>query len=340
MKMVISVKNCAFIGLDDKIAEVYGEEKIAFMKSCGMNTETVLTKEMLETNPDKAIKTEYLFSTWGMPRFSETEIERYFPSLKAVFYAAGSVQGFAAEFLNCGKKVLSAWAANAVPVAEYTVAQIILANKGFFNSSVIYKQTKNKELAARNALKHTGNYSVNVGIIGAGMIGKMVIERLKPYNINIFVFDPFLSDAKANELGVKKGSLSEIFKNCDTISNHLANNPQTVGIIDYSVLSLMKPNAVFINTGRGAQVVEDDLIRALKEESGRAAVLDVTDPEPPCADSEFYSLPNVVLTPHIAGSFGNELVRMAEYMLDEYSALKNGKPNKYEVTLEMLKTMA
>ena len=79
---------------------------------------------------------------------------------------------------------------------------------------------------------------------------------------------------------------------------------------------------------------------AMDDTISRAAVLDVTDPEPPCADSEFYSLPNVVLTPHIAGSFGNELVRMAEYMLDEYSALKNGKPNKYEVTLEMLKTMA
>ena len=111
-------------------------------------------------------------------------------------------------------------------------------------------------------------------------------------------------------------------------------------MIDYSVLKLMKKNATLINTGRGAQIVEEDLIKALKEEPERYAVLDVTDPEPPLETSELYTLPNVVLTPHIAGSFGNEVLRMSEYMLDEYRALISGKPNKYEVTLEMLKTMA
>lgn len=334
------MKNCAFIGLEDKICEVYGEEKISSMKAEGMNTDRVLTREMLESSPNLAADIKYIFSTWGMPAFSEEEIERYFPCLEAVFYAAGSVQGFAKSFLNKGIKVFSAWAANAVPVAEYTVAQIILANKGYFSSSVIYKETKDKSLASNIAKSFTGNYNANVGIIGAGMIGKMVIEGLKAYKLNIFVFDPFLPDDKAQELGIKKCSLEELFANCHTISNHLANNPQTVGIINSCVLDLMKDNAVFINTGRGAQVVEEDLIKALREKPQRTAILDVTDPEPPLENSELYTLPNVILTPHIAGSFGNELVRMAEYMLDEYKALKNGEKNKYEVTLEMLKTMA
>ena len=79
--------------------------------------------------PEKFADTEYIFSTWGMPSFTEEEIKTYLPALKAVFYGAGSVQGFARPFLHSGVKVFSAWAANAVPVAEYTVAQIILAGK-------------------------------------------------------------------------------------------------------------------------------------------------------------------------------------------------------------------
>ena len=82
---------------------------------------------------------EFIFSTWGMPRFSAEEIRRYFPDLRAVFYAAGSVQGFARPFLDCGVRVFSAWAANAIPVAAYTVAQILLAAKGFFPAWRIMK---------------------------------------------------------------------------------------------------------------------------------------------------------------------------------------------------------
>lgn len=204
----------------------------------------------------------------------------------------------------------------------------------------MYKETQSQSAAGAYAFAFPGNYDAYVGIIGAGMIGKMVIERLKAYRIKTLVFDPFLSQAAADRLCTEKCTLPEIFRRCDTISNHLANNPQTVGIIDYSVLSLMKSNATFINTGRGAQVVEADLIRALTEQPGRTAVLDVTCPEPPKPDSPFYTLPNVILTPHIAGSFGNELVRMAEYMLEEHAAFAENRAARYEVTSEMLKTMA
>ena len=72
---------------------------------------------------------DVIFSTWGMPAFTEQEIQKYLPSLKAVFYGAGTVQAFARPFLECGVRVFSAWAANAVPVAEMTVAEIILSNK-------------------------------------------------------------------------------------------------------------------------------------------------------------------------------------------------------------------
>ena len=105
--------------------------RAALRETLDLPDEVVLSAD-LEENRERLAKTVYLFSTWGMPPLTEAQIREYFPSLKAVFYAAGSVQHFARPFLNCGVKVFSAWAANGVPVAEYTVAQIVLAGKGFF----------------------------------------------------------------------------------------------------------------------------------------------------------------------------------------------------------------
>ena len=288
------------------IRNVYGDDEVVY------------TKEQVLSSPETFKNTKFIYSTWGMPIFTEEEIKEYLPSLKAVFYGAGSVQYFARPFLNCGVKVFSAWAANAVPVAEYTVAQIVLANKGFFQSSRMFK-THGFGDACRLFHSYTGNYEVKVGIIGAGMIGKLVIQMLKSYNLEVFAFDPFLPDEKAEELGVKKVSLETLFKECQVVSNHLA---------------------TFINTGRGAQVVEDDLINVLKNRPDLTALLDVTFPEPPEKGSDFYTLENCILTPHIAGSAGNEVRRMGEYMKEEYTKFINNEHCLYEVSLDMLKTMA
>lgn len=284
-------------------------------------------------------ETDYLFSTWGMPSLRLEEIREYLPRLQAVFYAAGSVQQFAPAFLECGIRVFSAWAANAVPVAEYTVAQILLAGKGFFQASRLY-QKEGRDVAHRHSAAHCGNYGAKVGIIGAGMIGKLVIERLKENHLEVLVYDPFLPQEQAEKLGVTLCSLDRLFAECQVISNHLANNPQTVGMLDYRLFSQMGAYATFLNTGRGAQVVEADLARACMEEPGRTAVLDVTDPEPVEAVNPFYTMENVILTPHIAGSMGDEVARMGQFMADEFFALEEGKPLRYEVTAEMLKTMA
>lgn len=290
-------------------------------------------------DPERFADTEYIFSTWGMPSFTKDEIKAYLPSLKCVFYAAGSVQGFARPFLHCGVKVFSAWAANAVPVAEYTVAQIILAGKDFFCQSRLLGQEARAAALARHG-SHFGNYRKKVGLIGCGMIGSLVAERLKSYDLDVMAHDPFMSHDKAERLGVTPCSLDELFATCSVVSNHLANNPQTQRMLTYKHFSAMLPYATFINTGRGAQVVEDDLVKALTERPDLTAVLDVTHPEPSPTGHPFYSLPNCFLTPHIAGSLGGEVVRMAEYMLDEYEKVTAGQAYQYEVTLKMLETMA
>ena len=283
---------------------------------------------------------ESVFSTWGMPRLTEDEIAEKLPNLKYVFYAAGTVQAFARPFLNKGIRVFSAWAANAVPVAEFTLSQILLANKGFFQLDHRYR-SEGFEEALDYAGHFEGNFLNKVGLLGAGMVGRKVIELLKPFSIEIEVYDPFLSEENAAKLGVKKTGLKEIFEGCPVISNHLANNAQTVGMIDYSLFSLMSPWAVFINTGRNAQIVVPDLIKAMKEQPGRTALLDVTDPEEPLPkDHPLWEVPNIFITPHRAGSQKREIYRMGEYMLAEYEKVSNGIHPLYEVSLEMLKTMA
>ena len=299
----------------------------------------VYTSAEVIAEPEKFAEVEYIFSTWGMPAMSEEEIKKCFPSLKCVFYAAGSVQAFARPFLACGVKVFSAWAANAVPVVEYTLAQIILANKGFFAHSREMKKG-NREAGKVMKAAYPGNYGENVGIIGVGMIGSQVAERLQSYKLNVLAFDPFLSDERAKSLGIKKASLEEIFSTCRVVTNHMANNEQTKGMLDYKYFSKMLPYSTFINTGRGAQVVEDDLVRVLEERPDVTAVLDVTYPEPPAEGHAFYALQNCFLTPHIAGSLVNETHRMAEYIIEEYERYISGESCRYEVNLKMLETMA
>lgn len=125
--------------------------------------------------------------------------------------------------------------------------------------------------------------------------------------------------------GKAEHSLERIFSTCQTISNHIVNIPETIGLLNNKHFNLMIPNATFINTGRGAQVVECDLIKALKTEPARTAVLDVTYLEPVERDSEFLKMDNVILTSHIAGSMCNEVVRMSLYMAEEFVRYEKGE---------------
>ena len=127
------------------------------------------------------------------------------------------------EFLEEGVAVYSAWAANGVPVAEYTFAQIILSGKGFFQRMHRLEEGGSAWAGRQDVGIYNGNYETKVGIIGAGMIGKMVIERLHTLDyVDILVFDPFLADEKAAELGVKKTDLLTLFEQSDVVSNHQA----------------------------------------------------------------------------------------------------------------------
>ena len=323
----------------DSVKRVFAPETVGLLQEKAGLCDRVYNKEAVLASPEAFHDVDYIFSTWGMSVLTEEEIRAAFPKLQCVFYGAGTVQTFARPFLNCGVKVFSAWAANAVPVAEYTVSQILLANKGFFATSRLHS-AGNVEESKLVRGRYPGNFGASVGLIGVGQVARAVIRLLKNFKLRVKVYDPFLSGEEAVALGVEQCGLRELFESCQVVSNHVANNASTQGMLREEHFSAMLPYATFLNTGRGAQVVEEDLVRVLRQRPDLTAVLDVTWPEPPVEGHPFYSLPNCVLTPHIAGSSGQEVHRMAEYMEEEFELYAAGKPCRYEVTMEMLKTMA
>jgi len=326
----------AFLGNSpQQIERVFAKGRYAQVAEATDLYPTVISQANLAEHAANLADVRAVFGTWGFPPLSPAELD-LFPSLEIVFYAAGSVQAFARPFLERGITVVSAWAANAVPVAEFTLAQILLATKGYFAN------TRQVRAPAdwRSAYRGPGNYGETVAILGLGMISRLVIDLLKPFRLEVVVRSSHMSAEEAERLGVRTVSFEEAFAQGLVVSNHLANRPHTVGLLNYALFAAMRPHAVFINTGRGAQVVEADLIRALNERPDLTALLDVTHPEPPEAGSPLYTLPNVWLSSHIAGSIGDEVVRMADYVLEEFRAWQEGRGLQYAVSLDMLDTMA
>ena len=330
--------NIALFGTNHlQFDKVFSKEVLEKLKSFG-EISGMIRKKNLEENRDFLKDCEFAFGTWGMPKFSKEEIREYMPKLKAVFYAAGTVQYFAKPFLECGVRVFSAAAANAVPVSEYTFAQISLAAKGYFQSAKRYRLLPLSSLAFANAAD--GNFKIKVGLVGLGAIGRMVAEKLQSLDVQVYAYDPFVSQQTAEKLSVKLVDLDTLFSECDVISNHLANKPELKNVFNYNLFKKMKKHSTFINTGRGAQVNEYALALTLILHPSRTAVIDVLKSEFFPYVSPLFWCHNAVITPHIAGSTGKEPQRMACYMIDEFRRILDGLPAQYEVTAEKLKTMA
>lgn len=335
------MRGCFVCQKNGRLPYVFREDRMERLRNELEMPDEIITEENLERHKEFLRRCEVIFCTWGMLELDERQIEDYFPSLKVIFYAAASVRYFAEPFLKRGVRIITCHRIMAVPVAQFTVASIVFANKGALMAMREYRKLN----FAANRLpqnEYPGTYGTKVGILGAGSIGSLVIRMLRSYPVSVMVYDPFVTDERREELGIDRlYSLDEIFGSCQTVSCHIANNERTVGMLDYRLFSKMPPTGAFINTGRGAQVVEADLIRALKEEPLRTAILDVTYPEPPSRDSELFSLDNVFLFPHIAGSSRDEVLSFADFVTAQFFRYRAGQPfEDCEVTLEMLEIMA
>ncbi len=296
------------------------------------------TRASIQTDPSVLAPAEIVLSGWGAPEFNAALLDKM-PNLKAVFYGAGSVRGVATDALwERGIVICSAWGANAVPVSEYTLAQILFSLKhGWRLAQHVRAQ---RAYPPREAMTCPGAYGSTVGVISLGMIGRLVCERLKPFDVRVIAYDPFVSPEVARALNVELCSLDEVFRRADVVSLHTPWLPETEGMIRGRHFALMKPGATFINTARGAVVNEPEMIAALQDRPDLFAVLDVTHPEPPAPDSPLYTLPNVLLTPHIAGSMNDECRRQGRYMVDELRRYLSGQPLQWQITRERAALLA
>ncbi|MEU9703839.1 hydroxyacid dehydrogenase [Streptomyces sp. NPDC047981] len=278
--------------------------------------------------------TEVLLTCWGCPPLTEAVLARM-PRLKAVVHAAGSVKGLVgASAWARGLAVSSGAEMNGRPVAEYTLAAILMANKRVLPIARTFREER-RPLPLHTMLADAGNFRRTVGIVGASRVGRRVIELLRPFDLHVLLYDPYLGESDAAALGAERVGLDDLVRRSDVVSIHAPETPETYHQFDARRLALLRDGTTLINTARGSLVDTAALTREL--ESGRIhAVIDVTEPDRLPEDSALYDLPNVLLTPHMAGSFGGELHRLGVSAVDEVDRYAHGLPFRYAVEPALL----
>jgi phosphoglycerate dehydrogenase-like enzyme len=324
-----------------KFEAIYGPDSQAQIAKHVDIYAPVQSGKIMAENPQLLADCEVIFSGWGMAR-ADTAFLAAAPRLKAIFYGAGSIKGFTTdEFWERNILVSSAYAANGVPVSEYALSQIIFCLKRGYQFARTLRQEKGKVWwSVRDQVAIAGGFGSSVGIISLGMIGRRVCKLLKNFEVNVFAYDPFATPAQAKELGVELIGLDEIFKRCDVVSLHTPWLKETEGLITGAHIASMKHNASFINTSRGAVVREPEMIQVLQTRQDIQAVIDVTWPEPPVDDSPLFTLPNVVITPHVSGPVGPEIRRQGKYIVNELERYIKGQPLEFAVDKKKAATLA
>ncbi|MCA1444181.1 hydroxyacid dehydrogenase [Ensifer sp. IC4062] len=300
-------------------------------------------RPMTEFSDDRAnrllAETEILVTGWGAPLFDRAALAAA-PRLRLVVHAAGTVKGLIDDCVfDAGVAVSHAAEANAVPVAEFTLAAIIFAGKQVFRFRDLYTADRDRKRTYLLQGQPIGNYRRTIGIVGASKIGRRVIELLRPFDYQVLLYDPLVGQDAASALNVEQVDLDTLMARADIVSLHAPSLPETRHMIDARRLSLMKAGATLINTARGALVDEAALIEKLQTGTINA-IIDVTHPEVPERDSPFYDLTNVFLTPHIAGAVGLERTRLGEMAADEVARFIEGRPLLYEIRKRDLERMA
>ncbi len=277
-------------------------------------------------------RVEIVLSSWGCPPVDARVLERM-PKLRAIFHAAGTVKNHVTpDCFDRGLRITSAAYANAIPVAEFTVAAIVFANKRAFRAQRLYREVRSYRLWSKE-LPGIGNHAKTVGLVGASRIGRMVAERLRGFDLELLIHDPYLAAEEARAMGAEACELDALLSRSDVVSLHAPSLPETRHMIDRRRLGLLRDGTVFVNTARGALVDHEALTEELV--SGRIdAVIDTTEPELLPPESPLYDLDNVFLTPHIAGSQGSETQRMMTLAIDELERFVRSEPLEHEVRRE------
>ncbi|HEY2589529.1 MAG TPA: hydroxyacid dehydrogenase [Tepidisphaeraceae bacterium] len=291
------------------------------------------TRQSIAADASLLAAAEVIFTGWGGPLIDERFLQAA-PRLKAIFHGAGAAGPILTDAVWArGIEVTTAYAANAVPVAEYTLATILFSLKHGWQ--LARQVREERAFPDRHGHAGPGCYGSAIGLVSMGMVARTLLRMLEPFELRVLAYDPFLTDGEAQALGVERVSLDELFRTSDVVSLHTPLLPETRGLITGEHVASMRPGATLINTARGQIIRERQMLDVLARRPDLQAVLDVAEREPPDRNSPLYTLPNVVLTPHLAGSIGAECRRMGRYMVDELQRYVSGKPLKWAVTPEL-----
>jgi phosphoglycerate dehydrogenase-like enzyme len=290
--------------------------------------------------PDPALAgVEVLLTSWGAPTLDAALLERL-PRLRAVLHCAGSVRRLVSDALyDRGVLVSSSADLNAEPVAEFTLAAVIMAGKKapFLAADA---RTAREDWSYRAGRGRLTNSGLTIGLVGFSRVGRRVAALLRQlHDVTVLVADPYADPDEVTAAGATLVGLEEMLPRLDVLSIHAPDLPSTRHMVGAAQLAALPDHATLINTARGALV--DTAALEAECVSGRLhAVLDVTDPEPLPASSPLYDLPNVMLTPHVAGSLDTEARRMTDGALDELERLVAGRPLARAVQRDELATSA
>jgi len=229
-------------------------------------------------------------------------------NLKVVGRAGVGIDNVEMEAASArGIAVYNAPGGNTIAAAEMTMALMLT----LIRKIPAAEQSVRQGLWDRAAFKGTQLRGRTLGLIGAGRIGGEVAKRCRAFDMDCIVYDPYLTQDRADELGVLLVELNTVLEDADVISIHVPLNDETRGLVGDDALGRMKRGAIVINASRGGVINEVSLARALHDGSVAGAALDVFEVEPLRDDSPLREAPNLVLTPHLAGSTAEAQIEVA-----------------------------
>ena len=228
----------------------------------------------------------------------DAEVLAAAPKLKIVARAGVGLDNVdVASATERGVLVVNAPTSNIHSAAEHALALLLSAARQIPAADASLREHTWK----RSSFSGAEIFGKTVGVVGLGRIGQLVAQRLAAFETHIVAYDPYVSPARAAQLGIELLPLDELLARADFISVHLPKTPETAGLIDKDALAKTKPGVVIVNAARGGLVDEAALADAVTSGHVRAAGIDVFSTEP-CTDSPLFDLPQVVVTPHLGAS--------------------------------------
>ena len=277
-------------------------------------------------------------TSWGSPKFTEAVLKNA-EKLKIIGHAAGSVKPYVTEEVFKRRiVVVNAASTIAKSVAEFTLAMILNCLRGI-PKYIEAMRAKDWDYKNRRGIETLDLRGKVVGIVGFGKVARELVQLLKPFEVSILVYDPFVELEQLAAYNARKVSLNELLSVSDIVTLHAASTPETYHMIGEKELRLMKSSAYIINTA-GPLIDENALVKALKERWIAGAALDRFDEEPLQKSSVLYELNNVFLTPHVAGPSDERRKMLFGTIVEDFRRFFSGEKPINEVHYEKLKFLA